>query len=123
MAFSADNVVDAIFDEDFSLSDGDESDFEGGDDIHALLGEPVLRRADVMADPYVNEERSETSSEEEQVNITSPHDSFPYVSSLDDTYTEDHCIESITEGERRHSVSDSEIEVRKPKGFSVIGVN
>ena len=42
MAFSADNIVDVIFDEDFGLSDGDESDFEGGDDIHALLGEPVL---------------------------------------------------------------------------------
>ena len=76
-----------------------------------------------MADPYVNEERSETSSEEEQVSITSPHDGFPHVSSLDDTYTEDHCIESIIEGERQHSVSDSEIEVRKPKDFSVIGVN
>ena len=42
MAFLADNIVDAILHEDFSLSDGDESDFEGGDDIHALLGEPVL---------------------------------------------------------------------------------
>ena len=84
-----------------------------------LLGEPVLRRADVMADPYVDEERSE----DKQVNLTSPHDGFLHVSSLDDTYTEDHCIKSITEGERQHSVSDSKIEVRKPKDFSVIGVN
>ena len=41
MAFSrilADDVVDAIFDEDFGLSDGDESEFKGnGNNIHALL--------------------------------------------------------------------------------------
>lgn len=28
------NVVDVILDEDFSLSDGIENDFGGGDDIH-----------------------------------------------------------------------------------------
>ena len=42
MAFSrvlADDVVEAIFDEDFGLSDGDESKFEDDDDIHALLGQ------------------------------------------------------------------------------------
>ena len=45
MAFSAilaDNVVDAIFDEDCSLTDGIESDFVCGDDIHALLRTLVL---------------------------------------------------------------------------------
>ena len=35
--------VEAIFD-DFDLSDGDESEFEGGNDIHALLGELCLVR-------------------------------------------------------------------------------
>ena len=29
---SISDVVEAIFDEDFGLSDGDESEFEGGDD-------------------------------------------------------------------------------------------
>ena len=38
----ADNVVDAVFNEDFSLTDGIESDFVCGDGIHALLREPVL---------------------------------------------------------------------------------
>ena len=62
----ANDVVDAIFDEDFGLSDGDESDFEGhGDDIHALLGETVLRRADVMAN-YVDEEGTSKSAIEEE---------------------------------------------------------
>ena len=45
MAFSRileDGVVKAIFDEDFGLSNGDERKFEGGDDIHALLGKTVL---------------------------------------------------------------------------------
>ena len=37
-----DNAVEVIFDEEFGLSDGDESKFEGGDDIHALLGKPCL---------------------------------------------------------------------------------
>ena len=31
--------VESIFDEDFGLSDGHESEFEGGSDIHTLLGE------------------------------------------------------------------------------------
>ena len=42
MAFSrvlAVDVVEVIFDEDFGLSDGDESKFEDDDDIHALLGQ------------------------------------------------------------------------------------
>ena len=31
-------IVEVIFGEDFGLFDGDECEFEGGDDIHALLG-------------------------------------------------------------------------------------
>lgn len=44
----ADDVVDALFDEDFGLSDEDDSEFEGGDDIHAFIGERVVPRADIM---------------------------------------------------------------------------
>ena len=53
MAFSqvlADDVLETMFDDEFGLSDEDESDFEGGDDIHALLGETVLRHKEVMDD-------------------------------------------------------------------------
>ena len=60
MAFSdilADNVVDAIFDEKFSLIDRLESDFACGDDIHALLGEHVLRYSDAIKG-HVDEESS-----------------------------------------------------------------
>ena len=52
MAFSrrlTDEVLDEIFDDDFELSDEDESNFDGDNDIHALLGESVLRRADVTS--------------------------------------------------------------------------
>ena len=54
-----------MFDEDFSLFDGDESDFEGSDDIHALLGEFVLWHSVVMADHRDEERSSEIPSEEE----------------------------------------------------------
>ena len=43
-----DNVVEAIFDKEFVLLMGDESYFEDGNDIHALLGKTVLRRKDVI---------------------------------------------------------------------------
>ena len=62
MAFSqvlVDDVVEVILDEDFGLSGGDESEFEGGDDIHALLGETVLRRKDVIGDNLDEENTSE----------------------------------------------------------------
>ena len=49
-----DDVVEVIFDEDFGLSDGDESEFESGIDIYALLGETVLRCKDVIGD-YLDE--------------------------------------------------------------------
>jgi len=42
IVLSVDSVVNAIFDEDFGLSDEDESNFDGSDDIRAFLGEPVL---------------------------------------------------------------------------------
>ena len=63
MVFSrvlADNVVEAIFDDDFGLS---ESDFEGGNDIHALLGETMLRCKEVMDDYMDKENTSECGSE------------------------------------------------------------
>ena len=56
-----------MFDEDFSLSDGIEGDFVGGDDIHALPGEPVLWHADVMAGHVDKESSIETASEEKHV--------------------------------------------------------
>ena len=72
MAFSrvlAGDVVEVIFDENFGLSDGDESEFEGGDDIHALLGETVLRHEDVIG--YHLDEES-TSEEQDNNAIEMP---------------------------------------------------
>ena len=71
MAFSqvlVDDVVEMLYDEDFGLSDGDESEFEGYDDIHALLGEAVLRGEDIIGD-YLDEE----NTSEEQDNDTIEH--------------------------------------------------
>ena len=62
MAFSqvlVDDVVEVILDKDFGLSGGDDSEFEGGDDTHALLGETVLRRKDVIGDYLDKENTSE----------------------------------------------------------------
>ena len=60
-----DGVVEAIFNEDFGLSDGDNSDFEGDNDICALLGETVLQCKDVMGDYMDEESISEAGSEGE----------------------------------------------------------
>ena len=62
-----DNIVDVIFAEDFSLTDGMESDLVCGDGIHALLGESVLRCTDAMTGHVDEESSSETASEEEHV--------------------------------------------------------
>ena len=64
----ADDVVEAIFDEDFDLSDGHESEFEGGEDIHALLGETVLRREDVIGD-YLDEENISEEQDNDAVEL------------------------------------------------------
>ena len=127
MAFSrvlADDVVEAIFDEDFGLSDRDESEFEGGDDIHALLGETVLRREDAIGD-YSDEEN--TSEEQDNDAIEMPEASAEIederegsfrVSLLGDTCTADPYLRRsrlrVTGGERRLR----EMEVRKPKTFT-----
>ena len=124
MAFSrvlAGDVVEAIFDDEFGLSDEDESDFEGGDDIHALLGETVLRREEVMDDYMDEENTSECGSEEkydDDVDMLESsseregeHEGFSRVS---DSYRADPCVRRITGGERRHG----EIEVRKPKAYT-----
>ena len=135
MAFSqvlADDFVEAIFDEDFGLSDGDESEFEGGDDIHALLGETVLRREDAIGD-YSDEEN--TSEEQDNDAIEMPEASAEIederegsfrANLLGDTCTADPYLRRsrlrVTGGERRLR----EMEVRKPKTFklfSIIGVN
>ena len=39
-------AIEAIFDDEFGLSDGESSD-EDGKDIYGYVGEPVLRHADV----------------------------------------------------------------------------
>ena len=59
-----------IFDEDFGLSDGNVSEFEGGDDIHALLGEIVLRREDVIGGSVIGDYSDEENTSEEQDNDT-----------------------------------------------------
>ena len=43
--FTVDEVLDAVFDDDFGLSDGDSS--EEGEDIYSYIGEPVLSRANL----------------------------------------------------------------------------
>ena len=45
---TVDEALDAVFDDDFGLSDGESSE-EEGDDLYALLGEPVVRRSDIDA--------------------------------------------------------------------------
>ena len=133
MAFSrvlVDDVVEAIFDEDFGLSDGDESEFEGGDDIHALLGETVLRRKDVF-DDYLEEEN--ISEEQDNDAIEMPEASAEIenecegssrVSFLGDTCTADPCLRRLrlTGGERRCRDGDKETQ-NIHKLFSIIGVN
>ena len=134
MAFSraiVDDVLEAIFDDDFGLSDEDESDFDNGDgdDIHALLGEPVLRHADVIPS-HVNEEnssdaRDDLASEQEHVNDTdfgmpdvfTEFEGFSGASSLDDInregpHTNGEDVENISGEERRQNVLDTEIAVR-----------
>ena len=112
MAFSrvlADDVVETIFDEDFGLSDGKESDFEGGDGIHALLGETVLRREDVTGD-YLDEENASEEQDndaikmlEDSAEIEDEREGSSRVSLLGDTCTADPCIRRsrVTGGERR----------------------
>ena len=127
MAFTrvlADDVVEAIFDDDFGLSDEDESDFEGGpggDDIHAFLGETVLRREEVMGDYMDEENTSESDSEgkyDDDVDMLEPSSEREGeregLSRASDTYTADPCVRRITGGERRRR----EIEVRKPKVYT-----
>ena len=127
MAFSrvlADDVVEAIFDEDFGLSDGDESEFEGGDDIHALLGETVLRREDVIGD-YLDEENSSEEQDSDAIEmpdasaeIKDEREGSSRVSLLGDTCIADPCLRRsrlrVTGGERRRR----EMEVRKPKTYT-----
>ena len=124
----ADDVVEVIFDKDFYLSDGDESKFEGGDDIHALLGETVLRHKDVIGD-YLDKEN--TSEEQDNNAIEMPEASAEIederkgssrVSLLGDTCTADPYLRRsrlrVTGGERR----PREMEVRKPITYTNFSV-
>ena len=47
--FTVDEALEAVFDDDFGLSDGESSEEEEGDDLYALLGDPVVRRSDIDA--------------------------------------------------------------------------
>jgi len=45
----AEDLIQAVFDDDFELEDDEDSENEDTDDIYGYLGDPVLRRADLMA--------------------------------------------------------------------------
>ena len=114
----ADDIVEAIFEEDFGLSDGDESEFEGGNDIHALLGQTVLRHKDLIND-YLDEENA--SEEQDSDAIEMPEvsaeieDEHKGLLALVYWVTHVQQIEDrVTEGERRHR----EVEVRKHKTYT-----
>lgn len=47
--FDVDEVLDAIFDSDFGLSEGESSADEDGEDFYAYLGDPVVGRASISA--------------------------------------------------------------------------
>ena len=47
--FDVDEVLDAVFDNDFGLSDGESSADEDGDGIYAYLGDPVVDRSSISA--------------------------------------------------------------------------
>ena len=47
--FDVDEVLDAIFDNDFGLSDGESSADEDGDGIYAYLGDPVVDRSSISS--------------------------------------------------------------------------
>ena len=47
--FTVDEALEAVFDDDFGLSDGESSEEEEGDDLYALLGDPIVRRSDIDA--------------------------------------------------------------------------
>ena len=124
MQVLVDDVVEVIFDEDFGLSNGDENDFEGGDGIHALLEETVLRCKNVIGDYFDEENTSEAGSEEQGNNATEMLEASAEieddlegsscVSLMDDIYTAGPCIRRVTEGERQ----GREMEVRKPKAYA-----
>ena len=127
----ADDVVKTIFDEDFGFSDGDESEFEGGNDIYALLGEldmktllvttrtkkTLVRNKITML--YI--EMPETSAE-----IEDEREGSSCVSLLGDTCTVDPCLRRsrlrVTGGERQCRDGGKETQ-NILKLFSTIGVN
>ena len=47
--FDVDEVLDAVFDSDFGLSEGESSADEDGEDFYAYLGDPVVGRASISA--------------------------------------------------------------------------
>ena len=122
-----DDVVVAMFDEDFGLTDGDKSEFESGIDIYALLGETVLQCKNVISD-YLDEGNTSEAGSEEQNNdtiemseasakIEDEHEESSRVSLFGDTCTADPCIirRLRVTGEERQG---REMEVRKPKAYT-----
>ena len=136
MVFSrvlVDDIVEAICDEDFGLSDGNGSNFEGGDDIHALLRATVLWHEDVIGDCMDRGDTSEARSEgqydyaiempEASPEMEGEHEESCCVISLGDTHTADPCIR-MTGGGRQDSVLDGGKETQSiHKQFSIIGIN
>jgi len=45
----AENLIQAVFDNDFELENDEDSENEDDDDIYGYLGDTVLRQADLMA--------------------------------------------------------------------------
>ncbi len=45
--FGVDDVLEAVFNDDFGLSDGESSAGEEGEDVYAYLGDPVLDRGQI----------------------------------------------------------------------------
>ena len=45
----AEDLIEAVFDDDFELEDEEDSENDSDDDIYSYLGDPVLRHSDLMA--------------------------------------------------------------------------
>ena len=45
----AEDLIEAVFDDDFELENEEDSENDSDDNIYSYFGDPVLRRADLMA--------------------------------------------------------------------------
>ena len=65
---TVDEAIDAVFQDDFGLSDSESSEDEGGNDIYAYLGEPVLQQSVVESLAHEVEPGSADECSEEDEN-------------------------------------------------------